>query len=105
MVRTYTGHGINSLFHTAPNVPHYAKNKAVGIMHPGQAFTIEPMVNGGNFKDFTWPDDWTAVVRMCSYKQAVPSVLACHDVATGQSCRCLPAGSVLFCHGLTLLAV
>jgi methionyl aminopeptidase len=39
VVRTYTGHGINSLFHTAPNVPHYAKNKAVGIMHPGQAFT------------------------------------------------------------------
>jgi methionyl aminopeptidase len=51
------------LFHTAPNVPHYAKNKAVGMMHPGQTFTIEPMVNAGNSKDFTWPDDWTAVVR------------------------------------------
>eukprot|EP01046_Picozoa_sp_COSAG06_P048228 COSAG06_NODE_7167_length_2601_cov_2.086331_2_plen_183_part_00 len=63
VVRTYTGHGINSLFHTAPNVPHYAKNKAVGMMHPGQTFTIEPMVNAGNSKDFTWPDDWTAVVR------------------------------------------
>lgn len=28
VVRTYCGHGIGSLFHTIPNVPHYAKNKA-----------------------------------------------------------------------------
>ena len=34
-VRTYTGHGINDLFHCAPNVPHYAKNKAVGTMKSG----------------------------------------------------------------------
>jgi methionine aminopeptidase len=34
-VRTYTGHGINDLFHCTPNVPHYAKNKAVGTMKPG----------------------------------------------------------------------
>jgi len=36
-VRTYTGHGINDLFHCSPNVPHYAKNKAVGTMKPGMA--------------------------------------------------------------------
>ena len=37
------------------------------MMHPGQTFTIEPMVNAGASKDFTWPDDWTAVsqVRIC----------------------------------------
>lgn len=34
-VRTYTGHGINDLFHGTPNVPHYAKNKAVGTMKTG----------------------------------------------------------------------
>ena len=34
-VRTYTGHGINDLFHSDPNVPHYAKNKAVGTMKAG----------------------------------------------------------------------
>ena len=61
VVRTYTGHGVNDLFHTAPNIPHYAKNKAVGTMKPGmvsgpsmlsrvawltrphQCFTIEPV--------------------------------------------------------------
>ena len=60
-VRTYTGHGINDLFHGNPNVPHYAKNKAVGTMKAGmvrgqllrkndlsmnrvvQCFTIEPV--------------------------------------------------------------
>ena len=43
VVRTYCGHGINDLFHCAPNVPHYAKNKAIGTMRVGQTFTIEPV--------------------------------------------------------------
>jgi len=62
VVRTYTGHGINNLFHGEPlNVPHYAKNKAVGTMKAGMCFTIEPMLNlGGNWEDLHWPDNWTA---------------------------------------------
>jgi methionyl aminopeptidase len=32
VVRTYCGHGVGKLFHTAPNVPHYKNNKAVGSM-------------------------------------------------------------------------
>jgi len=82
-VRTYTGHGINDLFHCSPtNIPHYAKNKAIGTMKAGmvgirrrvipsetfilthyilQAFTIEPMLNlGTNWGDVHWPDNWTA---------------------------------------------
>lgn len=42
VVRTYCGHGINTLFHCPPNVPHYSQNKAVGTMKPGHVFTIEP---------------------------------------------------------------
>ncbi|EMD38520.1 hypothetical protein CERSUDRAFT_49099 [Gelatoporia subvermispora B] len=62
VVRTYCGHGINDLFHGAPNVPHYAKNRAVGTMKPGMTFTIEPMINLGHNWDLDhWPDDWTAV--------------------------------------------
>ena len=53
--------GIHKLFHCAPNVPHYAKNKAVGVMKPGHAFTIEPMISEGVWTDQTWPDNWTAV--------------------------------------------
>ncbi|KAL1914529.1 uncharacterized protein VTP21DRAFT_8243 [Calcarisporiella thermophila] len=63
VVRTYCGHGIHKLFHCAPNVPHYAKNKAVGVMRPGHVFTIEPMISQGTHRDVTWPDQWTAVTE------------------------------------------
>ncbi|XP_063217254.1 methionine aminopeptidase 1 [Bacillus rossius redtenbacheri] len=61
VVRSYCGHGIHRLFHTAPSVPHYAKNKAVGVMKPGHCFTIEPMISQGSWRDEMWPDNWTAV--------------------------------------------
>lgn len=63
VVRSYCGHGIHRLFHTAPQVPHYSKNKAVGIMKPGHCFTIEPMIAEGTWRDICWPDDWTAVTQ------------------------------------------
>ena len=63
VVRTYCGHGINTLFHPAPSIPHYAKNKAVGIAKPGMAFTIEPMITLGSYRDKTWPDNWTSATQ------------------------------------------
>ena len=63
VIKTYCGHGINHLFHCAPNVPHYAKNKAVGIAKPGMCFTIEPMISLGTYRDKTWPDDWTSATQ------------------------------------------
>ncbi|KAL5533075.1 FMA1 [Sanghuangporus sanghuang] len=59
VVRQYTGHGVNKLFHCNPNIPHYAKNKAIGTMKPGMTFTIEPMINLGTWDGLHWPDDWT----------------------------------------------
>ena len=61
VVRTYCGHGIGSLFHTSPNVPHYHRNKAKGTMRVGHVFTVEPMINLGGYDDVTWGDNWTAV--------------------------------------------
>jgi methionyl aminopeptidase len=61
IVTSYCGHGIGKLFHTNPNVPHYAKNKAKGTMAVGHIFTIEPMINLGASHDILWPDNWTAV--------------------------------------------
>jgi methionyl aminopeptidase len=29
-------------------------------MKVGHVFTIEPMINQGTFKDFTWKDKWTS---------------------------------------------
>ncbi|PSS15325.1 hypothetical protein M430DRAFT_142951 [Amorphotheca resinae ATCC 22711] len=60
VIKSYCGHGINSLFHCAPNIPHYAKNKTVGEAKEGMCFTIEPMVALGTHKDKTWPDEWTS---------------------------------------------
>ncbi|ESR58534.1 hypothetical protein CICLE_v10020473mg [Citrus x clementina] len=61
VVKSYCGHGIGELFHCAPNIPHYSRNKAVGVMKVGQTFTIEPMINAGVWRDRMWPDGWTAV--------------------------------------------
>jgi len=60
IVRNYCGHGIGKLFHTIPNIPHYDKNKTVGVMKPGHIFTIEPMINMGTYRDCLWPDKWTS---------------------------------------------
>lgn len=61
VVKSFCGHGIGSLFHCTPTIPHYARNKAVGIVKPGQVFTIEPMINAGTWRDKIWPDGWTDV--------------------------------------------
>lgn len=63
VVRSYCGHGIGKIFHTTPSVPHYAKNKAVGVMKAGHVFTIEPMINEGTWQDYLWPDDWTSTTK------------------------------------------
>ncbi|XBW36369.1 hypothetical protein QEN19_001948 [Hanseniaspora menglaensis] len=63
VVRDYCGHGVGKYFHCAPQVPHYAKNRAAGIMKPGMVFTIEPMINAGSYQCITWPDDWTSSTK------------------------------------------
>lgn len=87
VVRRFCGHGIHRLFHTAPNVPHYAKNKAVGIMKAGHTFTIEPMINVGNWQDEIWPDDWTAVTRDGSHSAQFEQTL----LVTDDGCEILTA--------------
>jgi len=63
VARAYCGHGIGKLFHASPSIPHYAKNKAIGVMKPGHVFTIEPMINEGTWQEVLWPDDWTSVTK------------------------------------------
>ncbi|KAK4520745.1 uncharacterized protein ATC70_006625 [Mucor velutinosus] len=63
VVRAFVGHGINQMFHCAPNVPHYANNKAIGVCKPGHVFTIEPMICEGVHQELLWPDGWTATTK------------------------------------------
>lgn len=51
ITKSYCGHGINELFHCTPTVPHYGRNKAIGVMKEGHIFTIEPMINLGTGRD------------------------------------------------------
>ena len=44
-------------------IPHFKKNKAVGVMKPGHCFTVEPMLNLGTARERMWPDGWTAATR------------------------------------------
>jgi methionyl aminopeptidase len=96
VVKTYCGHGINTLFHCAPNVPHYANNKAVGLMKQGHSFTIEPMINLGDWRDATWPDGWTAVTKDGSRSAQYEHTMVCTadgvDVLTAR----LPTSPAVF---------
>ncbi|KAL8928317.1 MAG: hypothetical protein Q9172_001001 [Xanthocarpia lactea] len=59
VIATWGGHGINTEFHPPPWIPHYAKNKAVGVCKPGMTFTIEPILTVGTPREVYWPDNWT----------------------------------------------
>lgn len=88
VVRSYCGHGIHNLFHCAPNVPHYAKNKAVATMKPGHIFTIEPMINVGVWNDLQWPDNWTAVTydgkRSAQFEHTLLITETGYEILTGR---------------------
>ncbi len=64
VVRDYCGHGIGRVFHTDPNVVHYGK-KGTGIeLQEGMFFTIEPMINAGNYETIlSKHDGWTVTTR------------------------------------------
>ncbi len=50
VVQDFCGHGIGRIFHTEPSVLHYGKKNTGEILEEGMFFTIEPMINEGNYK-------------------------------------------------------
>ncbi|MER7002755.1 type I methionyl aminopeptidase [Dactylosporangium sp. NPDC000555] len=63
VVRDFTGHGINEVFHTGLYVPHYDNPRLTTIMEPGMTFTIEPMITLGTHEYDIWKDGWTVVTK------------------------------------------
>ena len=63
VVRDFIGHGIGRKFHAAPQVPHFGRFNTGMRMRPGMCFTIEPMVNAGNYPTHVLSDEWTAVTQ------------------------------------------
>jgi len=61
VVRDFVGHGIGAEFHEAPQVPHFGKRGRGLRLKSGMTFTIEPMINLGDWRLHTLEDGWTAV--------------------------------------------
>ena len=63
VVQDFCGHGIGETFHKEPNVLHYGEKGTGQKIKEGMIFTIEPMINLGNYEIKTLNDGWTAVTK------------------------------------------
>ena len=63
VVQDFCGHGIGRSFHEEPSVLHYGKEGTGEKIKSGMIFTIEPMINIGNYETKTLKDGWTAVTK------------------------------------------
>lgn len=79
VVREFQGHGIGRKFHTAPDVPHFGKRGTGVRMRPGMSFTIEPMINLGDWPVKVLDDDWTAITRDSSLSAQFEHTLVVTD--------------------------
>ena len=61
VVRDFVGHGIGRVFHEDPQVPHFGEPGKGLRLEPGMTFTIEPMINTGDYRCKVLKDKWTAV--------------------------------------------
>ena len=63
VVQDFCGHGIGQVFHKEPNILHYGKKGNGEKVKAGMIFTIEPMINIGNYETKILNDGWTAVTK------------------------------------------
>lgn len=64
VVRDFGGHGVGIRFHEDPFVAHIGTRGEGMVLVPGMVFTIEPMVNQGDYHVFVDADnDWTALTE------------------------------------------
>ena len=61
VVKDFVGHGIGRQFHEDPQVMHYGSPGKGVRLTKGMVFTIEPMINEGDWRCEILADGWTAV--------------------------------------------
>jgi methionyl aminopeptidase len=61
VVRDYVGHGVGREFHMPPQIPHYGRRGTDKRLKAGMVFTIEPMINLGDYRTEVLADDWTVL--------------------------------------------
>ncbi|KAF9964113.1 Methionine aminopeptidase 1, partial [Mortierella alpina] len=97
VVRAFVGHGVHRHFHCTPNIPHYARNKAIGVMKEGHVFTIEPMINEGSWKEQMWPDDWTCTTldgkRSAQFEETMVVTRTGVEILTARQAKHLSEGT------------
>ena len=64
IVRDFIGHGIGTKFHEPPHVFHHAQNSKGIKLKAGMTFTVEPMINMGDYRVFVdQEDNWTVYTK------------------------------------------
>ena len=77
VVKDFVGHGIGKNFHEQPQIPHYGKAGSGARFKPGMVFTIEPMINEGDWRTDILDDDWTAITIDKSLSAQFEHTIAC----------------------------
>lgn len=64
VVRDLYGHGVGNAFHEEPDMEHWGRKGTGMLLVPGMVFTIEPMINAGDWQVFVdSEDEWTVVTE------------------------------------------
>lgn len=63
VVRDYVGHGIGRQFHEDLQIAHYGRRGHGLRLVEGMTFTIEPMINAGDWRIRILNDGWTSVTK------------------------------------------
>jgi methionyl aminopeptidase len=100
IVREYTGHGIGSAMHMAPDVPNFGQPGSGPTLRAGMALAIEPMITRGGEQTIELADGWTVVTadaaRAAHFEHTVaitpdgPWVLTAEDCGVSRLPHCLP---------------
>ena len=80
VVRDFCGHGIDTIFHKPPNILHYGKKGEGNKLKTGMIFTIEPMINEGEYYTKILKDGWTAATKDKSLSAQFEHTIGVTDV-------------------------
>ena len=61
IVSDFCGHGLGKVFHDHPSILHFGRPGEGQVLEEGMFFTVEPMINIGDYKVKILSDGWTAV--------------------------------------------
>lgn len=78
----YTGHGIGSAMHMAPDVPNKGKRGKGPKLVRGMALAVEPMVSLGSADSYTLADGWTVVTADGSWAAHYEHTFTLTDAGT-----------------------